>query len=152
MRTALWISVLTKSLGHGTYEAIIGCGNMPQLTVPSDREEARLISLAWSCAENVYKTDAATEAMEELANSGLNVEWSIPSSTLGTVKATTFTTYTSDPTSAPHLIIAVRGSASRLDHIVNLNSEPRDAGVLFVSDRSGPLERKPVFLIASRKM
>ena len=89
--------------------------------------------------------DHGTKSQQDFEHAGakLNVDWSLPASSLGTVKATTFTTYTPSPeasaTSAPvpYLVIAVRGSATKLDHIVNLNGEPTAASELFVSGNIG---------------
>ncbi|ORY16589.1 Alpha/Beta hydrolase protein [Clohesyomyces aquaticus] len=102
-----------------------------------NRQEASLIALAWACAANVY--DHGTDLQRDLEHAGtrLNVEWSLPASSLGSAKATTFTTYTPEPEAsdnsrpAPYLTIAVRGSATKLDHIVNLNGDPRLGGDLF---------------------
>jgi hypothetical protein len=89
--------------------------------------------------EAVYHENPAAQ---DQVGSELNVEFAIPSSTFGSIKATTFTRYTPDPVlgvgSATYLIIAVRGSASKFDHIVNLNGEPRDARMLFVSSALEP--------------
>jgi hypothetical protein len=109
------------------------------LRSPSNQREASLIALAWACAANVY--DHGTELQQDFEHAGakLNVDWSLPASSLGTVKATTFTTYTPAPEEsatsapAPYLVIAIRGSATKLDHIVNVNGEPRVASELFVS-------------------
>jgi hypothetical protein len=98
------------------------------------------MALAWACAANVY--DHGTEPQQDFEHAGtrLNVDWSLPASSLGAVKATTFTTYTpvleALAASAPanYLIIAVKGSATKLDHVVNLNGEPREACELFVRE------------------
>jgi hypothetical protein len=84
--------------------------------------------------------DHGTESKQDLEHAGarLTVTWSLSASSLSTVKATTLTTYTpvleASATSAPanYLIIAIKGSATKLDHVVNLNGKPREAGALFV--------------------
>ncbi|RYC56448.1 hypothetical protein CHU98_g9752 [Xylaria longipes] len=87
---------------------------------------------AWLCAETVYEQDVAALS-EEMEDSGLKIEWSQASSTNGNIKATTLTTFVAPPPydsraePTTYLIIAVRGSASTVDHLVNLNGEPRDA-------------------------
>lgn len=94
--------------------------------------------------------DHGTELQQDFEHAGtkLNVDWSLPASSLGTVKATTFTTYTPVPEAfatsapAPYLIIAVRGSATKLDHIVNLNGDSREATELFVSGSNDPVPYK----------
>ncbi|KAI0437301.1 Alpha/Beta hydrolase protein [Xylaria telfairii] len=98
-------------------------------------EMAELIMKAWVCAETVYERDVASQS-EEMQNAGLNIEWSLASSANGNVKATTLTTFVAPPPynsrdeSTTYLIIAVRGSASTVDHLVNLNGEARDASTL----------------------
>lgn len=93
---------------------------------------------SWLCAERVYGRDIAAP-FEEAEDSCLNVQWSLPSSTNGNVKATTLTTFVAPPPydsyakPTTYLIIAVRGSASTVDQLINLHGEPRDADTLFVS-------------------
>ncbi|KAI0096239.1 Alpha/Beta hydrolase protein [Nemania sp. FL0031] len=99
-------------------------------------ETANLIMKAWECAEAAYERDVAVLS-KNLEGSDLNLEWSLASSTNGNVKATLLTTFVAPPQNAPHaqpttyLIVAVRGSASTVDQLVNLHGEPRDAGILF---------------------
>ncbi|KAI1122933.1 Alpha/Beta hydrolase protein [Nemania abortiva] len=99
-------------------------------------EAVNLIMKAWLCAEAVYERDIA-DISKHLEGSGLNTEWFSASSANGSLKATTFTTFAPPP---PHgsgaqpttsLIIAIRGSASTVDQLVNLHGEPRDASILF---------------------
>jgi len=55
----------------------------------------------------------------------------VSSSTFGTTKATGFWTVESHNNTAspgPFLVIAVRGTASNVDHMVNLNGKTRDNG------------------------
>ncbi|KAI1111524.1 Alpha/Beta hydrolase protein [Nemania sp. NC0429] len=99
-------------------------------------EMANLVMKAWQCSEAVYERDPALPS-EELASSDVKIEWSLASSTNGDVKATTLTTFVAPPSSgssagpATYLVIAIRGSASTVDQLVNLNGEPRDASTLF---------------------
>ncbi|KAI0874390.1 Alpha/Beta hydrolase protein [Hypoxylon argillaceum] len=99
-------------------------------------EMADLIMKSWLCAERVYGRDIAAP-FEEAEDSCLNVQWSLPSSTNGNVKATTLTTFVAPPPydsyakPTTYLIIAVRGSASTVDQLINLHGEPRDADTLF---------------------
>ena len=110
----------------------------PRLIASSDRIEAELIGLAWDCALKTYKP-TATSQPERPERTGSSVDFSLPSSVTGRIKATTCTIFNpphqSDKgtMSDSYLVIAVRGSASKVDHIVNLNGEPRDAKALFVS-------------------
>lgn len=109
-----------------------------QLIASSDRTEAEVIGLAWDCALKAYKP-AATSQPERPERTGSRVDFLLPSSPTGRIKATTCTIFTPphqpemETMSASCLVIAVRGSASKVDHIVNFNSEPRDAKALFVS-------------------
>ncbi|KAI1191178.1 Alpha/Beta hydrolase protein [Nemania serpens] len=106
-------------------------------------EMADLVMKAWVCSETVYERDVALSS-EGLKASGLNIEWSLASSANGNVKATTLTTFVAPPSSDPsakpttYLIIAVRGSASTVDQIVNLHGEPRDASTLFETIKVTP--------------
>lgn len=56
----------------------------------------------------------------------------------GATKATTFTLVDKAASQEdsnlflPVLVIAVRGTASSIDHIVNINSQAKDAGCLYV--------------------
>ena len=97
-----------------------------------------MISLAWDCAAKVYDLTSRNQKDEGVKTEG-KLDFALPSSAGGTVKATTCTTFSSSQQggsygrSASFIVIAVRGSASKLDHIVNLNGDIRDAQALFVS-------------------
>ncbi|KAI1750000.1 Alpha/Beta hydrolase protein [Xylaria castorea] len=99
-------------------------------------EMASLITKAWMCAETAYELDVAVST-EQMKDSNLKIEWSQASSANGNVKATTLTTFVAPPPynsraePTTYLIVAVRGSASTVDHLVNLNGEARDASTLF---------------------
>jgi hypothetical protein len=108
------------------------------LITSSDRTEAEILGLAWDCAEKVYGPDAANQPGRP-ERPGSRLDFSLPSSATGSVKATTCTIFTpphqpqSGTESTSYLVIAVRGSASKVDHIVNFHGEPRDADFLLVS-------------------
>lgn len=97
-------------------------------------DRAHLISIAWRCVQTVYLEDPAAQ---QKVDSDLSIDFAIPSSKFGSIKATTFTKYTPilplGSSTSPYLVIAVRGSASKFDHVVNLNGEPRDATKLLES-------------------
>ncbi|KAI0189758.1 Alpha/Beta hydrolase protein [Xylaria flabelliformis] len=106
-------------------------------------EMANLITKAWICAETVYERDVAVST-EQMKDADLKIEWSLASSANGNVKATTLTTFVAPPPygsraePTTYLIIAVRGSASTVDHLVNLNGEARDASTLFQNMEQAP--------------
>ncbi|RAL11932.1 alpha/beta-hydrolase [Aspergillus homomorphus CBS 101889] len=96
------------------------------------REQARFISLAWDCASESYNPVPAS-LPRTLQDCVLKHDHVVMPSINGTVKAATFTTVESKDTSnkdglPPVLVIAIRGTASTVDHIVNINSRPQDAG------------------------
>jgi hypothetical protein len=47
----------------------------------------------------------------------------------------------------PAMVVAIRGSASHVDHMVNANGQGRDARLLFVSDAPLSRKRQPSLLI-----
>ncbi|KAI0458628.1 hypothetical protein F5B21DRAFT_400071 [Xylaria acuta] len=106
-------------------------------------EMATLIMKAWICAETAYERDVAVPT-DEMNDSDLKIEWSLASSANGNVKATTLTTFIPPPPydsrvePTTYLIVAVRGSASTVDHLVNLNGEPRDANTLYQNMEQAP--------------
>lgn len=104
------------------------------MTLHSSQSEAEVISIAWKCAAGVYDTssDIRSDGFE------FKLQNYVPSSTGGATKATAFTlvgTGASQKASNPFLpvlVIAVRGTASSIDHIVNVNSQAKNASCLFV--------------------
>ncbi|KAE8376789.1 hypothetical protein BDV26DRAFT_282394 [Aspergillus bertholletiae] len=96
-------------------------------------ENAQLISVSWHCAREVYETSS------DLPNGPVcNRKWKLESgdciaaSADGTIKAVSFSSMTPVDKGAgskdlPVLVIAIRGSASAVDHMVNANYEPRNA-------------------------
>lgn len=137
MPTLLSHSATLQSNGNGE-RTQIPVIEKARLISSSDRTEAELIGLAWDCALKAYKP-VATSQPERPERAGSSVDFSLPSSATGRIKATTCTIFTpprqpeTGTTHASYLVVAVRGSASKLDHIVNLNGDPRDAKALFVS-------------------
>ncbi|OCK78593.1 alpha/beta-hydrolase [Lepidopterella palustris CBS 459.81] len=120
------------------FTAVDNSQGASRATAEFDRAEAEVIGLAWDCAAKAYEPDTADQP-DRPERTGLKLDFSLPSSAAGSIKATTCSTFT--PQQQPgsgtvcnsYLVIAVRGSASKVDHIVNLHGEPRDAKVLFVS-------------------
>ncbi|KAE8420155.1 hypothetical protein BDV36DRAFT_281717 [Aspergillus pseudocaelatus] len=96
-------------------------------------EKAELISVAWHCAREVYETFSG------LLNGPIRKgKWKlvpgdcIVPSTDGTVKAVSFNHVSTveegtENKDLPVLVVAIRGSASAVDHMVNANYEPRNA-------------------------
>ncbi|OJJ33423.1 hypothetical protein ASPWEDRAFT_174830 [Aspergillus wentii DTO 134E9] len=93
------------------------------------QEQAELISVAWKCAHDSYNASSSSHPFQ-FENCILTLDHVVTPSTSGTVKAVTFTIVTPKGCSnklLPVLIIAIRGTASRVDHMVNINNEPRNA-------------------------
>lgn len=104
----------------------------------STQEQARLISIAWKCAHDTYNPPPCSSLLShDFQDCTLTQEQIITPSSDGTVKTVTFTSVTpretSMSTSLPVLIVAIRGTASRVDHMVNINNQPRDASSFIVS-------------------
>jgi hypothetical protein len=104
------------------------------MTWYSSQFEAEVISIAWKCAAAVY------DPTSDIRSDGFEFKMRnyIPSSIGRATKATAFTLVdkaSSQQTSNPFLpvlVIAVRGTASNIDHIVNVNSQAKNASCLFV--------------------
>lgn len=111
----------------------------------SGPSEAELISLAWRCTAAVYQPSA------EAQNLAFKEQHYIKPTADGTIKATTLTLIdhfdspgkpqvAEQQSQASHelelplpvLVVAVRGTASTVDAMVNANSRSRDASALFV--------------------
>ncbi|PYH86891.1 alpha/beta-hydrolase [Aspergillus uvarum CBS 121591] len=95
------------------------------------QDQSLLISLAWDCATESYNF-ASTRPPRTIKNCVLTQDHEVTPSINGTVKAATFTTVDLKDTSSgnellPVLVIAIRGTASTVDHIVNINSKPQEA-------------------------
>lgn len=118
-------------LVHSNYCMLIACF--------STQEQARLISIAWKCAHDTYNLPPRSPLLlHDFQDCTLTQEQIITPSADGAVKAVTFTSVTpretsSTSTSLPVLIVAIRGTASRIDHMVNINNQPRDASSFIVS-------------------
>jgi hypothetical protein len=100
----------------------------------STPDEAAIINLAWKVSAAVYQPNRA------IADDAFVVEellYTTPSLS-GTVKGTTITLISqSSPEAVPNqflplVIVAMRGTASVVDRMVNANSQPQDASWLFV--------------------
>ncbi|KFY27699.1 hypothetical protein V491_00774 [Pseudogymnoascus sp. VKM F-3775] len=97
------------------------------------QSEAEIISIAWKCAAGAY------DPTSNIQFDGLEFKLQnyIPPSIGGTTKATTFILVDKDASHQapnpflPVLVIAVRGTASSVDHIVNINSQSKDASCLY---------------------
>ncbi|OJJ96175.1 hypothetical protein ASPACDRAFT_1891107 [Aspergillus aculeatus ATCC 16872] len=95
------------------------------------QDQSLLISLAWNCANESYNS-ASIRLPRTIKNCVLTHDHEVTPSLNGTVKAATFTTVDLQEISngnelLPVLVIAIRGTASTVDHIVNINSKPQDA-------------------------
>lgn len=96
----------------------------------SSQSAAHVVSAAWKCALGAYDVDA----MAKLPDSPYYkfeqdhvVSPSFGGSTKGLLSAIVTPAEGTNNELLPALIIAVRGSASKLDHMVNANSRPRRA-------------------------
>ncbi|KAH7157174.1 Alpha/Beta hydrolase protein [Dactylonectria macrodidyma] len=93
--------------------------------------KAQLVSIAWKCAHGTYKSDNGIVDTSEYSVKSDHVA---APSLGGSVKAWTSTVVTpatelTTPSEfLPVLVIAIRGSASKMDHVVNANERPRAAG------------------------
>ncbi|KAI8717523.1 Lipase-3 domain-containing protein [Fusarium sp. LHS14.1] len=99
------------------------------------RAEAQLVSAAWKCARGTYDLEST---IEDTAYCTFRKDHVLKHSLTRTVKALKSTVVEPvaqpglDDHLLPALVIAVRGSASKMDHIVNANSRPR-ATEMFIS-------------------
>ncbi|KAM5439232.1 hypothetical protein McanCB21832_001510, partial [Microsporum canis] len=95
------------------------------------RSEAHLVSIAWKCALDVYDDPSASVPQNGCQNYEFTRDYVVVPSVGGTVKAMISTIVAPrdgvDPDNkfSPTLVIAVRGSASPVDHMVNANAEPK---------------------------
>lgn len=102
----------------------------------SSESLAQVVALSWRCALGVYSETKRTLEADYFV---LEEEHAVTPSLGGTVKALTSTLVMPKPGSSsandfiPVLVVAIRGSASRWDHMVNANSQPRDAREFLVS-------------------
>ena len=104
------------------------------LTDLSNQSEAEVISIAWKCALAVYNPTCAIRS----ETVDFKVQDYVVPSAGGSTKAVSFTlvnrTVSPDETNPffPVLVVAVRGTASIMDGMVNANNQARDASKLFV--------------------
>ncbi|SCB65915.1 unnamed protein product [Fusarium graminearum] len=101
--------------------------------------EVQLISAAWKCARGTYNLGGT------IANTSyctFRREETLRGSYDGTVKVITSTVIEKTPEDVgesdllPVLVLAIRGSASKMDHIVNANSRPRSTRGFINFDRA----------------
>ncbi|RAH70136.1 alpha/beta-hydrolase [Aspergillus aculeatinus CBS 121060] len=101
------------------------------------QDQSLLLSLAWDCANESYNS-TSPRLPRTIKDCVLTHDHEVTPSINGTVKAATFTTVDLQEISngnelLPVLVIAIRGTASTVDHIVNINSKPHDASHFIVS-------------------
>lgn len=99
------------------------------------QSEVQLISAAWKCARRTYDLEGT---MADTSYCTFRRDQVVDSSFAGTVKLITSTVIEAkagSPTtdSSPVLVLAIRGSASKMDHIVNANAQPRTTESFIVS-------------------
>ncbi|KAE8384136.1 hypothetical protein BDV23DRAFT_177281 [Aspergillus alliaceus] len=109
------------------------------------QDKARLISVAWHCARTVYESSSSLPPNNSVHCGNWNLEprHCIVPSADGTIKAVSFSCVSATvPGTAenglPVLIVAIRGSASAVDHMVNANHEPRNADNFIDLSRLAP--------------
>ncbi|KAL4944329.1 hypothetical protein BDV06DRAFT_94353 [Aspergillus oleicola] len=100
--------------------------------------EAQLISTAFQGSQSVYSPSAAGVPTNE--PTGTLQSCTVPSIG-GTVKASTFTRVTGEHGSV--FVVAIRGSASIVDHVVNANYRPANADHFINLARLNPPQRRP---------
>ncbi|KAF7546119.1 hypothetical protein G7Z17_g8654 [Cylindrodendrum hubeiense] len=105
--------------------------------------KAQLVSIAWKCAHGTYH---AANDIVDTAEYTVQSDHVATPSLGGSVKAWTSTVVTPQVNSVagseflPVLVIAVRGSASNMDHVVNANERPRATGHFIDPAMTGGLE------------
>jgi hypothetical protein len=115
------------SVTLGNQEFLINCGY-------SSSQDAQLISLAWKCAAATHE-DGTVEAIDGVS---VNILKYVKPSMGGSVKAALVALVEQSPTPPsenqhlPVLVIAIRGSKSTVDFMVNANGESEDVQNLFV--------------------
>ncbi|KAF5966883.1 hypothetical protein FBULB1_11437 [Fusarium bulbicola] len=91
------------------------------------QSEVQLIFAAWKCARGTYDLEST---LADTSYCTFRRDQVVDSSFAGTVKLITSTIIeakagSSTTDSLPVLVLAIRGSASKMDHIVNANAQPR---------------------------
>lgn len=117
---------------------IWGKGNL--LTrLQSSRHEAQLVAIAWECAAGAY--EPATQIIHE--SFCFLQKHLITPSIGGSRKVATMVTVTeldgkqSKNPFLPLVVVAIRGSDSKMDHMVNANGKPRNADSFIVCHYTG---------------
>ena len=106
-------------------------------SVHSSSTDAQIISVAWKCAAAAYEE----KFVPETGSLEFEVLKRTKPSAGGTVKAVLVTLVKQSPSLSvenPHLpvlVVAVRGSKSTVDFMVNANTESKDTKDLFVGRR-----------------
>src|SRR6478735_5112417 len=100
--------------------------------------EVQLISVAWKCARGTYDLEGT---VTDTGYCTFRRDQVVDSSFAGTVKLITSTIIEAKTgsriiESLPVLVLAIRGSASKMDHIVNANAQPRTTESFIVSSLS----------------
>ena len=107
----------------------------------SSRHEAQLVAIAWECAAGAY--EPATQIIHE---SFVFVQKHLTTPSIGgSRKGATMVTVTepdgkqSKNPFLPLVVVAIRGSDGKMDHMVNANSEPKNANPFIVCHYTGCL-------------
>ena len=119
-----------QKIGIGQFAPIQTGGTVTE-SHRSSFHDAEIICAAFACAAAVYDTE------DKPSVPGLSFEGEeyITSSTFGTIKATSITLVRRSALARhehflPMLVVAIRGTASRVDHMVNLNGNSRELNIL----------------------
>ncbi|PWY77080.1 hypothetical protein BO70DRAFT_397968 [Aspergillus heteromorphus CBS 117.55] len=103
------------------------------------QEHARLISIAWKCADDSYNAISITSPLAFEDYTFTRDHITTPSIDDGTVKAVAFTIVDRAGLSGnglfPLLVVAVRGTGNAIDHMVDVNSTPRNADIFIDASR-----------------
>ncbi|QGI69194.1 hypothetical protein CEK26_013151 [Fusarium fujikuroi] len=118
------------------------------------QSEVQLISAAWKCARGTYDLEGT---MADTGYCTFRRDQVVDSSFAGTVKLITSTVIEAkagSPTtdSSPVLVLAIRGSASKMDHIVNANAQPRTTESFISKGCLEDLEAHSGFLNSARAL
>ena len=119
------------------------------------KQEAEMVHIAMKLSDTAYDTEREPELEEAFR---FEKKYYIPASVNGTTKATTFTIVTRENASSytetekaweedkgefPLLIIAIKGSKSPTDWMVNTNGTPQSVGDFFNLTHMHPPTRQP---------
>ncbi|KAG8673311.1 hypothetical protein FPOAC2_06754 [Fusarium poae] len=115
--------------------------------------EVQLISAAWKCARATYELEGT---ITNTSYCTFRRDKALRESFAGTVKVITSTVVETTSNHVgksdllPVLVLAIRGSASKMDHIVNANSRPRPTRGFI--QRTGDLEAHSGFLNSAQAL